>query len=201
MTRGPLRLGDIVDLRAYEREREAFRSSVIALKRLRRIAIGPIVTVVFENRTTMRFQIQEMARAEKMMSDEQIQAELDVYNPLVPGPGELCLTLFVELTSEEELRTWLPKLAGVERAVELHIGETVEGNAAEVVAAQVDPAHEAQLTREEVTASVHYVRFVLDADQQRRFAAGPVEIGVSHPDYRYGTRLSDETRESLVADW
>src|SRR5579872_4183052 len=103
-----LRLEDIADLRAYERERPEFLRQVIALKAHRRVALGPLLTVVFENATTVRFQIQEMARAERMTTDEQIQTELDIYNPLIPGTNELSMTLFVELTNEEDLRTWLP---------------------------------------------------------------------------------------------
>jgi hypothetical protein len=191
-----LTLDDISDLRAYEREREEFRRSVIALKRLRRVSIGPIVTVVFENRTTIRFQIQEMARAEAMLADEQIQAELDVYNPLIPAAGAVSLTLFVELRSEEELREWLPKLVGIERAIELRFGDPDE-----IVRSTVDEAHASQLTRDETTASVHYVRFELTPEQQERFAAGPAWIAVEHEHYSHRAALSDDTRQSLVADW
>lgn len=193
----PLTLADISDLRAYEREREAFRAEVIALKRLRRVPIGPLVTVVFENRATVRFQIQEMARAERMTTDEQVEAELAVYNPLVPRPGELSTTLFVELTSDEELRRWLPALVGIERAVLLRIG----GAGGVEVRADVDPAHAAQLTREEVTASVHYVRFTLPRAARERFLDGPVTIAVDLPAYRHEAELSGETIRSLAADW
>ncbi|HVC25152.1 MAG TPA: DUF3501 family protein, partial [Acidimicrobiales bacterium] len=140
----PLTLADISDGRAYERERDSFRHEVIALKRFRRLEIGPIVSVVLENRTTLRFQIQEMARAERMLADEQIEEELAVYNPLLPGPGELSMTLFVELTSESELREWLPKLVGIERSVVVRVGD----RAAPVeVRCTVDPQHASQLTR------------------------------------------------------
>lgn len=193
----PLTIADISDLRAYERERDAFRADVIALKRLRRVAIGPLVTVLFENRTTVRFQIQEMARAERMTTDEQVEAELAVYNPLVPGPGELSTTLFVEMTSDEELRRWLPALVGIERAVVLRIG----GRGGVEVRADVDPAHAAQLTREEVTASVHYVRFTLPPAARERFLEGPVAIAVDLPAYRHEAELPAETIRSLAADW
>jgi len=190
-----LTLDDIADLRAYERERAEFRSRVIALKRDRRVALGPVVTIVFENATTMRFQIQEMARAERLMSDEAIQHELDTYNPLIPGPGELSMTLFIELTSEAELRSWLPRLVGVERAVGLVIGE------GERIAAALDAAHERQLTRETVTASVHYLRIRLDEVQRARFRAEPSRLVIDHPSYRHEAVLSPTTVASLVADW
>lgn len=194
---GSLTLEDIVDLRAYEREREAFRKEVIGLKKLRRVAIGPLVTVVFENRTTVRFQVQEMARAERMTTDAQIEAELEAYNPLIPGPGELSLTLFVELTTAQQLREWLPKLLGIERAVELRLG----GPQGDTVRAEVEPSHESQLTRDDVTASVHYVRLLLDEEQQRRFVGGPAAIAVDHPAYRHVAELSDAARRSMAADW
>jgi hypothetical protein len=188
-----LTLDDIADLRAYEREREEFRARIIALKRVRRVPVGPIVTLVFENRDTIRFQIQEMARAEKLMSDEQVQAELDVYNPLLPGPGRLTATLFVELTSKDELVEWLPKLVGIERSVELRFGD-------DTVRCTVDEAHAGQLTREQVTASVHYVRFGLTPEQVERFARESVTLAVDHPNYAHATPLSYETKASLLAD-
>lgn len=192
-----LTLDDIADLRAYEREREEFRDRVIALKRLRRVPVGPVVTLVFENRDTIRFQVQEMARAERMLSDEQIQTELDVYNPLIPEPGQLTATLFVELTSKDDLMAWLPKLVGIERSVELRIGD---GPAARTVRCTPDEQHESQLTREEITASVHYIRFHLAADDVDAFVDGPVAVAVDHPDYQHATTLGDESRRSLLGD-
>ncbi|HEV7887994.1 MAG TPA: DUF3501 family protein [Acidimicrobiales bacterium] len=192
-----LTLGDIADLRAYEREREEYRNSIIALKRTRRVAVGPIVTLLFENRDTIRFQIQEMARAEKMLSDDAIQTELDVYNPLIPDAGELSATLFVELTSKDQLEEWLPKLVGVERSVEFIIGE---GEGSDVVRCEVEEAHADQLTREDVTASVHYVRFRFTPEQVERFAAEPVVLAVNHPAYMEGSRLSDDTKRALLED-
>ena len=90
---------------------------MIARKRLRRVALGPIMTLVFESVDTVRFQIQEMARVEKILSDEAIQVELDIYNRLLPQVGELSATLFIELTSDASMREWLPKLVGIERAL------------------------------------------------------------------------------------
>jgi hypothetical protein len=194
-----LSLSDITDLRAYERERDEFRDRVIALKRTRRVSVGPVITLLFENRETIRFQIQEMARAERMLSDEQIQTELDVYNPLIPDAGELSATLFVELTSKEQLVEWLPKLVGVERSVELVIGSGgADGSV--VVRCDVEESHAEQLTREDVTASVHYVRFTLTPEQVERFATDPVVLAVNHPSYAEGTRLSEETKVALLGD-
>jgi len=193
-----LSLGDISDLRAYEREREDFRREVIALKKLRRLVVGPVITVVFENRTTMRFQIQEMARAEKMMSDAALEEELLAYNPLIPEVGELSLTVFLELTSQEQLHEWLPKLVGIERSFVLRIGEVA--NRVEV-RCEVDESHASHLTREEITASVHYVRFRMKFSEQQRFIAEQVTLATDHHSYQHECPLSKETKDSLIADW
>ena len=194
-----LTLDDIADLRAYEREREAFRASIIELKKRRRIAVGPIVTVTFENRDTMRFQIQEMARVEKILSDDAIQHEIDTYNALIPEPGQLSATLFIELTSKMDLVEWLPKLVGIERSVELVVGSPGSGDEL-VIPCVPEEAHEEQLTRPDVTSSVHYIRFELDDDAIARFASSPVRLAVNHDHYLESTELAEETKASLLED-
>jgi hypothetical protein len=191
-----LTLEDIADARAYERERDAFRRHVIELKRRRRVPVGPIVTFVFECRDTVRFQIQEMVRAERILSDEGVQGELDVYNPLIPAPGELSATLFIELTDEAALREWLPRLVGIERAARLRIRQP-NGAVAEVPGVP-EEAHEQTLTREDVTASVHYLRF--EVGDPEAFASGEVELAVEHPAYQARAVLSEETKRELLAD-
>ena len=203
-------LDDIEDLRAYERGRQDYRRAVIALKSRRRVAVGPIVSLVFENRETVRSQVQEMARAEHMTSDEQIQKELDVYNALIPEPGQLSATLFIELSGDEALREWLPKLVGVERALSLHIGEAVGRDPAPgdgaplpdtaVVRAVPEEAHEDALTRAEITASVHYLRFALDEVEVTRFETQPVAVVVDHPRYQARAVLGPDTKAELLAD-
>lgn len=189
-----LTLGDIADLRAYERQRDQFRQEVIAAKRGRRISVGPLITLTFENALTIRFQIQEMARAERMLADEQIQVELDTYNALIPEEGQLSATMFIELTTKAELMEWLPKLVGIERAVLFSLPGGV------TVRAVVEEEHAAQLTREEVTAAVHFVRFEFTPEQVEAFAAGPVTLATDHPAYRHQTPLSDASRASLLVD-
>jgi hypothetical protein len=193
-----LTLDDIYDLRAYEHERDEIRARVIALKRRRRIAVGRLVSVVFENRETVRFQVQEMVRAERMLTDAQVQAELDAYNPLIPQPGELSATVFVELTDEAQLREWLPKLVGIEQALELRLGGAT--GPADLVAGVPDAAHEEALTRSDVTATVHYVRFRLTPAQVDLFEAGPAFVAVSHPEYGHGTELAAAERQELLRD-
>jgi len=204
-----LTLDDIADLRAYEHERDDRRARIIDLKRRRRIGIGPLVSAVFENRETVRFQVQEMVRAERMVSDSQIQAELDAYNPLIPLPGELSATVFIELTDAALLREWLPKLVGIEHHFELRIGggggsagadPGAEWSLADAVVGEPDASHEEALTRTDVTSTVHYLRFRLTTEQVDRFGVGPVSLASVHPAYAAVAELGPETRAELMLD-
>jgi hypothetical protein len=188
-----LTVADIADARAYERERDEFRAQVIELKRRRRVHLGTIVTLVFENRDTMRFQVQEMARVERIFTDEGIQAELDVYNPLIPDPGQLCATLFLELTSDEQVREWLGKLVGIEQSIVFRLPDGSE------VRCQAEAQHASQLTREHVTAAVHFIDFRFTPEQVAAFAQGTV-LAVDHPAYQESVVLSDVTVAELQAD-
>lgn len=192
-----LTLEDIADQRAYEREREEFRAHVIALKKRRRVHVGPILTLVFENRDTIRFQIQEMARVEKLITDEAIQGELDTYNPLIPEAGQLCATLFLELTEEAQMREWLPKLVGIEAAMGLRAGP---GDDAVLLRAVPEADHAGQLTRDDITASVHYLHWRIAPGDIDRIATGPVALVVDHPAYVHQAELDAATAEELLGD-
>lgn len=189
-----LTVHDIVDLRAYERERDDFRRHIIDLKRTRRVALGPILTILFENTDTMRWQVQEMARAERMLRDEQIAHEVDTYNQLIPESGELSGTLFLELTSDEALREWLPRLVGVEHHLQIVLPDN------SVATGKPSDEDEARLTRPDTTAAVHYLRFSLTPGQAAAFEHGPVRVRVDHPEYRHETTLDDVQRAALASD-
>jgi Protein of unknown function (DUF3501) len=188
-----LTVDDIDDNRAYERIREPHRVEMIALRRRRRVSIGTIVSVAFENRDTIKFQIQEMARAERISTDRGIQEELDTYNPLIPEAGQLCATMFIELTSDEAMREWLPKLVGVEQSVVLRLPNGDE------VRCEVDPKHAALLTREHVTAAVHYISFQLTPEHCAAFGEGTV-VAIDHTMYREQSALSPATVAELADD-
>jgi hypothetical protein len=201
-----LGLEDILDQRAYDRERPALQEEVFRVKRLRRVPLGPIMTLVFENVLTVRWQIQEMARVERLVTDEQILEELKVYNPLIPDPGELSATLFLELTDDAALREWLPKLVGIERAILLGLvppsasGGADPGGELTWVRCSPEEAHAEQLTRDAVTASVHYIRFELTAEQVEMFSAGPVVLASDHPLYKVEVVIPEATRNELISD-
>lgn len=188
-----LTVDDIADLRAYERERADFRARIIELKKARRIPLGELMTIVFENTDTVRFQVQEMARAERMLRDDQIAHEVATYNELIPDEGQLSGTLFVELTDEAALREWLPKLVGLQHYVSMEVGG-VRSPAFEV--------NEERLTREdEITSTVHYLRFAFSPEQQGAFRTGPVVVRIDHPAYQAETVLTDAQRAALAADF
>ncbi len=189
-----LKLTDIIDLRAYEREREQFRAHIIAIKKVRRVGVGPFVTFLFESRETIRFQIQEMARAEKIVTDQGIETELDIYNPLVPGPGHLAATMFLELTNDEQMRHWFPLLVGIETTVEFRFAN---GTA---LACTVDPDHAAQLTRADTTAAVHYIHFELSEEHVAALGAGSTQLAVTHPEYTHAVELTQDAIAQLLAD-
>ncbi len=189
-----LTLDDILDLRAYERVRDEFRQQVRARKQVRRVALGPIVSVVFESVDTVRFQIQEMARVERISTDEGIQAELEVYNRLLPSPGELSATLFVELTNDDDMRQWLPALLGIERSL------VVELPGADPVRSVPEEEHARSLTRADVTPAVHYLRLPFTPAQTAALARGPATLALDHQAYGARAELGDETRAALVAD-
>jgi hypothetical protein len=189
-----LTLADVLDLRAYERVRGDYRAKVIALKKNRRVALGPVMTLVFECLDTVRFQVQEMARVEKIISDEGIQTELDIYNRLLPAPGELSATLLIELTSEPDLREWLPKLVGIETKV----GVAMDGD---VVLSVPEAEHAAALSREEITPAVHYLRFPFGDEQVEAFrTASEVALVSEHPAYPARSVLVPAVREQLLGD-
>jgi hypothetical protein len=183
---------DLKDLREYERERDDFRRHIVEMKKRRRVQLGDLLTITFENTDTMRFQVQEMARIERMLTDEQIQNELDTYNQLIPDANELSGTLFVEIDDKDRLYEWLPKLVGIQRAVSiwLHDGSSVPSI----------PEDEERLTREETTTTVHYLKFRFTPEQVDALAAGPVRIVVDHPNYNAVVELSEEQRSELVQD-
>jgi hypothetical protein len=134
----------------YERQRDLYRQTIIALKRRRRITIGDKVTLVFENRETLRFQIQEMIRVEWIVDPKKIQEELDVYNALLPTPGELSATLLIELTDADRMKEWLDLFMGLDHGQK--VGLRAGGD---IVYGEFEGGH----SHETKISAVHFVRF------------------------------------------
>jgi hypothetical protein len=139
-----------------------------------------------------------MARVEKILSDEAIQTELDIYNRLLPDLGELSATLFIELTSDGSMREWLPRLVGIEGALGIEVGGPDP-----LVRSVPEAEHAAALVRDTVTPAVHYLRFGFTSDQVEAFeqaGEGEVALVAQHPEYQARTVLPAEVREELLGD-
>lgn len=190
----PLQHDDLVDLEVYEGLRADYRRAVISHKRERRIPVGESVTLLFEDRETLRFQVLEMLHVERITDPQKIQAELEVYNELIPGPRELSATLFVEITDPSRIRAELDRLIGIDEHVALELGE---GPSASVVPARFDPK---QLEEDRLSA-VQYVRFALDESQAARFVdlQTPAWIRIDHPHYVARAPIAAQVRASLAA--
>jgi len=184
---------EILNLHAYEKAREARRAEIIALKARRRVQVGRYLSFVFENRDTVWFQIQEMVRAERLVDEAKIADEVDVYNDLLPKPGELAATMMIEIADAAEVRPVLDRLLGIDTRdyVRLEVGPHV-----------VIGRFEAGRSDEELgkISAVHFVRFPLSAEARGAFRTAEVALVVEHPNERARTVLSDGSRRSLAED-
>jgi len=184
----------LLTLEAYARSRPEFRKRVMAHKKHRAVSLGEHVTLIFEDELTIRYQIQEMLRAERIFEDEGIQSELDAYNPLVPDGANWKATMLIEYPDEQERRTMLTRLVGVEDRVWVQ----VDGHARVHAVADEDMERE----NDTKTSAVHFLRFDIGATEARALKAGAgLAIGVDHPVYNATVAgVSPETRQSLAND-
>jgi hypothetical protein len=183
----------LLSLEAYARERNAYRSRVIAHKKLRTVHVGGHVTLIFEDEQTVRYQVQEMLRIERIFEEAGIRGELEAYNPLIPDGGNWKATLLIEYPEPEERRRRLAELKGIEDRCWVQ----VDGCARVYAIADEDLERE----NEEKTSAVHFVRFELDQamrDALKRGAA--LSIGIDHPHYQAGAQVAPEVRQSLAGD-
>ena len=183
----------LLSLEAYARERNAYRSRVIAHKKLRTLHVGEHVTLVFEDEVTIRYQVQEMLRIERIFEEEGIRGELDAYNPLIPDGGNLKATMMLEYPDPEDRRNKLAGLKGIEDATWVQ----VDGHGRVHAIADEDLERE----NEEKTSSVHFLRFELDATMRAALKAGAgLRIGIEHPNYRASVSVEPDMRRSLAGD-
>jgi hypothetical protein len=188
----PITRTDIKGPAIYAGMRDDFRTRIIELKKSRRVIVGDRVSLVFENRHTLIFQIEEMLRTEGITEADKIQDEIDVYNEMLPGADSLSATLFIELPPDADRRRELDRLIGLDEHVLLHVGP-------HAVRARFEPGRS---TGERISA-VQYVRFPLDraALEALQTEGTPMAIEIDHPEYRHRTSLSEESRASLAADF
>lgn len=189
----PIERADLLNLYEYEKAREERRSAVIALKARRRVQVGRYLSFVFENRETVWFQIQEMIRAERIVDEAKIADEIEVYNGLLPAPGELAATMFIEIADSAAIKPVLDALLGIDTRdyVRMEVGS-------HVVVGRFEAGH----SDEELgkLSAVHFVRFAVPPEARRAFAQAEVAIVVEHPNERARAVLSPATKASLAED-
>jgi hypothetical protein len=179
----PVRREEILELAAYERSRAEIRAAVLEAKRVRRVHVAGVLTLLFENTATMRYQIQEMIRAERMQRDPEIRHELDTYNELLGGRGELGVSLLIEITDpverDEKLRAWLD--------LPRHLYLLTEDGE------KVRPRFDPRQVGGDRLSSVQYLKY----DVRGRV---PVAAGTDLPQLPAETPLTSEQRAALAAD-
>ena len=184
----------LMTLEAYAKARNVFRAKVLAHKKPRTIHLGEHVTLIFEDELTIRYQVQEMLRIEKIFEEEGISDELAAYNPLIPDGSNFKATMLIEYEDADERRRELARLKGIEGRVWLQ----VEGCAKVFAIADEDLERE----NAEKTSSVHFLRFELTGEMVSALKYGvALGIGVDHPNYEAEIpAVGEETRKALIAD-
>ena len=184
----------LYSLEEYSVNRDDFRTRVIEHKKDRRLELGTNATLYFEDQLTMKYQVQEMLRIEKIFDADGIQEELDAYNPLIPDGSNWKATFMIEFPDEEERRAMLTRLVGIENAVWMQVGD----------GPRISPIADEDLERadEDKTSAVHFLRFELEADQVSALAEGAVlAAGIDHENYQVEIRpVAENIRASLASD-
>ncbi|MEZ5403231.1 MAG: DUF3501 family protein [Bryobacteraceae bacterium] len=185
----PVAFEEIRNIADYEIERSDWRPQVMALKDRRRVRVGGHLTFLFENHDTVRYQVQEMMRIERIVRERDIRHELETYNELIPAPYGLCASLLIEYDSPEERTVWLRELLGLEDHVWFQAGGLPP------VKARFDTR---QIASDRIS-SVQYVKFDLGAERAAALSGGGRLI-VDHPRYTASTELTGDALTELVAD-
>jgi len=185
-------LNDLMNILEYEKCRSTYRSELMTYKKHRRISLGPNITMTFENRKTMKFQIQEMMRAERLVQDDDIQDEIDVYNSLLPDENCLSATLFLEVTDPNKIKPILNKFIGLTEEKTVYL---------EVLNQKTYASFEGGREEADKISSVHYIDFkipsncisIFDSDEK-------IKLGIDYKDYSFEKELSSEMQLSLHKD-
>jgi len=184
---------DLLSLEQYAEQRNEFRARVMAHKKNRRVAVGPNLTLYFEDRLTIQYQIQEMLRIERIFEADAIQEELDTYNPLISGGSSLRCTTMLEFTDVDLRRQQLAKLVGMEHKVWARIAEWDKVYAIS--------NEDLERSTEEKTSAVHFMRFEFSDEMKAALRSGAaLSFGCDHENYLQQVEVFAETREALIAD-
>ena len=185
---------DLWSLEEYASRRQTFRAEVIAHKKLRNIALGPHATLYFEDRLTMRYQIQEMLRVERIFEAAEIEEELESYNPLIPDGSNWKATFMIEYGDVEERKVALATMGGIEQTVWVRVGEYGE----KIFAITNE---DMERTRDEKAAAVHFMRFELGAEEVAALKSGEsLFMGIDHASLPGTYEVAADQRAALIAD-
>ena len=184
---------DLYSPEDYSKIRESFRREILAHKSSRSIAIGNHVRLLFEDRMTIQYQIQEMLRVEKIFEEQAIQDELDTYNPLIPDGNNWKVTMLIEYPEPEQRQKALSLLVGIENLVWVKIGDS------DKVFAIAD--EDLDRSTPDKTSSVHFLRFELTSAQAKNLDKSvPITIGIDHNNYKHQTDICKTTKASIIED-
>jgi len=184
---------DLYSLEEYATIRSSYKEEMVAHKKARSIALGNHVTLFFEDRRTIQYQIQEMLRIERTFEPEGIQDELDAYNPLIPTGNTLKATMFIEYGNPEERREKLKELAGIEHKVYVQV------IGFDPVFAVAD--EDLERGNEDKTSAVHFLTFNFTSDMIESFSNTPVVVGVTHEKYGKYTEVNESLKMKLAKDF
>ncbi len=184
---------EILNIYEYEKVRPQKVQEIIQLKKNRRVFIEPWVHLVFENRETVWFQIQEMIRAERMVKEEEIQQEIDVYNELIPDKNELSVTMFIEIPEASERKRLLPQLVGLHDHLYFHIGNK------HTIRAVADERSKEDYEYGKA-AVVHFLKARLTEEQVEDFKREDVRVEINHPNYKAMTLIPEAVKQELIKD-
>ena len=188
-----LKRDDLWSLEEYATERESFRAMILKHKKVRQVALGPHATLYFEDRLTMKYQVQEMLRVERIFEREEIEEELAAYNPLIPDGKNWKATFMIEYGDEEERREALANMGGIEETLWVQVGGGEKSFA--ITNEDMDR------TRDTKAAAVHFTRFELsDTDLEAINQGSEIRFGLDHPSLATTVTLDFKERLSLVAD-
>ena len=185
---------DLLTLEEYAEKRSSIRQEAIQVKRLREVHLGDHIRMIFENKQTVQYHIQEMLRIEKIFESSDIQDELDVYNALVPDGANLKATMMIEYSDVAERIVALTELIGVEKSIYFQVGNHEKAF----------PICNEDLERETdvKTSAVHFMRFEFTQEMIDDFIAGStIKVGSTHPNYDYEMTLDTESQKVLSGDF
>ena len=185
---------DLLTLEEYAEKRSSIRQETIQVKKLREVHLGEHIRMIFENKQTVQYQVQEMLRIEKIFESSEIQDELDVYNALVPNGCNLKATMMIEYSDVAERIVALTELIGVEKSIYFQVGNHEKAF----------PICNEDLERETdiKTSAVHFMRFEFTQEMINDFIAGSaIKVGSTHPNYDYEMTLDTESQKVLSGDF